>query len=73
MPAQTFTVSGMTCGHCAESVSEELSVLPGVTQVEVAVESGRVTVLSDNGLTEQVATAAIGEAGYVIAEWPSTN
>ena len=27
----TGTVSGMTCGHCVASVTEELQELPGVT------------------------------------------
>ncbi|MBP0644918.1 heavy-metal-associated domain-containing protein, partial [Mycobacterium tuberculosis] len=35
----TFTVSGMTCGHCVASVEEEVSGIPGVQSVEVDLES----------------------------------
>ena len=31
----TVNVSGMTCGHCVSSVTEELSEIPGVTSVDV--------------------------------------
>ena len=31
----TYTVTGMTCGHCAASVTEEISELAGVEDVAV--------------------------------------
>ena len=43
MAETTYTVEGMTCGHCATSVREEVSELEGVRSVDVDVESGRVT------------------------------
>ncbi|MBB5154584.1 heavy-metal-associated domain-containing protein [Saccharopolyspora phatthalungensis] len=73
MSSQTFTVSGMTCGHCAKSVTEELSGLPGVTDVQVAVESGQVSVISDRELGRDAVSAAITEAGYTISQWPGAN
>ncbi|MEV0698826.1 heavy-metal-associated domain-containing protein [Saccharopolyspora sp. NPDC050389] len=73
MSNQTFTVGGMTCGHCAKSVTEELSDLPGVSDVQVSVESGQVSVTSDQQLTLEAVTAAITEAGYTITDWPSAN
>lgn len=70
MPTQTFTVSGMTCEHCARSVTEEVSELGGVSNVDVSVETGQVTVISDREVDEASATAAVSEAGYTISSWP---
>jgi copper chaperone CopZ len=47
MSTETYTVTGMTCGHCVSSVTEEVGGLPGVSDVQVELESGRVTVTSD--------------------------
>ncbi|WP_435123871.1 heavy-metal-associated domain-containing protein [Micromonospora tulbaghiae] len=60
----TYQVSGMTCGHCVNSVSTELSALPGVTHVKVDLASGRVTVTSQNPLDADAVRAAVDEAGY---------
>ena len=43
MTTETYTVTGMTCGHCVSSVTEEVSELPGVSDVQVDLESGRLT------------------------------
>ncbi|MFE0022401.1 heavy-metal-associated domain-containing protein [Amycolatopsis sp. NPDC059021] len=59
-----YTVSGMSCGHCAQSVTEELTELPGVAGVDVDVASGRVTVRSAAPLAADLVSAAITEAGY---------
>ncbi|WP_370966754.1 heavy-metal-associated domain-containing protein [Amycolatopsis sp. cg9] len=64
MTEATYTVEGMTCGHCATSVREEVSELSGVRQVDVDVESGRVIVTSDTPLTAEAVSAAVTEAGY---------
>jgi copper ion binding protein len=64
MAEASYTVEGMTCGHCATSVREEVSELKGVRQVDVDVESGRVTVTSDTPLTTDAVAAAVTEAGY---------
>ncbi|MCZ7472917.1 MULTISPECIES: heavy-metal-associated domain-containing protein [unclassified Micromonospora] len=60
----TYQVSGMTCGHCVNSVSTELSALPGVTDVQVDLAGGRVTVTSQNPLDVDAVRAAVDEAGY---------
>ncbi|MEU8089856.1 heavy metal-associated domain-containing protein [Micromonospora sp. WMMC264] len=60
----TYQVSGMTCGHCVNSVSTELSALPGVTGVRVDLATGRVTVTSQNPLDTDTVRAAVDEAGY---------
>ena len=60
----TYTVAGMSCGHCVAAVTEELTKLPGVTDVDVALDAGRVTVESDTPLDADAVRAAIDEAGY---------
>lgn len=63
---QTFRATGLTCGHCAHAVSEELGAVPGVDAVEVEVVSGgqsivRVSTSRELGVDE--VTAALAEAG----------
>lgn len=63
--ASTYTVTGMTCGHCAASVREEIEEISGVTAVEVDHTSGAVVVTGDGFTDEQIA-AAVTEAGYTL-------
>jgi copper chaperone len=60
----TYTVQGMTCGHCVASVKEEVSGIDGVSDVAVELESGAVTVTSESPLDAAVVKAAVEEAGY---------
>ena len=66
MTENTYTVTGMTCAHCAAAVTEEVSALPGVEGVEVSVAAGTVLVRGDGVSDEQVRTA-VDEAGYAVA------
>lgn len=68
MAEKFFTVSGMTCGHCAASVTEEVVAVPGVTEVDVDVRSGLVTVRGDSVDDDAAVRAAITGAGYEVAE-----
>ena len=63
---ETFSVVGMTCDHCARSVSAEVGALAGVTEVHVDLPSGQVTVTSEGLATSQV-RGAVEEAGYQLA------
>ena len=60
----TFSVRGMTCGHCVAAVTEELSALDGVTDVAVDLPGGAVTVASTAPLDREAVRAAVDEAGY---------
>lgn len=62
-----YTVTGMTCGHCVQAVTDEISELPGVQSVDVKLETGAVTVVSDEPLMQDAVAAAVDEAGYVLA------
>ncbi|MEU6790671.1 copper ion binding protein [Nonomuraea wenchangensis] len=63
----TYTVKGMTCGHCVSSVKEEVGEIAGVTSVEVELESGLLTVSSDEPVEQARIAAAVEEAGYELA------
>jgi copper chaperone CopZ len=56
----------MTCSHCVNAVQTEVGQLPGVTQVEVDLGSGAVTVTSEAPLDEAAVRAAVDEAGYTL-------
>lgn len=67
MATTTVTVTGMTCGHCAASVREELGEIPGVQAVEVDVASGAVTIDSVAPVDADAIRSAVEEAGYRLA------
>ena len=62
---RTYSVAGMTCGHCVLSVREEVAAIPGVTGVDVGLASGRLTVTGERFGDDAVA-AAVAEAGYEV-------
>ncbi len=62
----TWTVTGMTCGHCVASVTEEIGEIAGVEQVDVVLETGVVTVTSETALDRATVEAAVTEAGYAL-------
>jgi copper chaperone CopZ len=64
----TYTVSGMTCAHCVQAVTGELTSLPGVADVQVDLGSGAVTVTSATPLADDDVRAAVDEAGYELAD-----
>lgn len=62
-------VSGMTCGHCVSSVSEELESLNGVENVAVDLNPGglsTVTITSTKELSASEIGEAVAEAGYLV-------
>ena len=63
----TYTVTGMTCGHCASSVTEQIQDLPGVAHVDVVIETGAVTVTSADPVDRGAVQTAVEKAGYQLA------
>ena len=61
---ETFTVVGMTCGHCVQAVTDELSKLDGVSRVDVDLASGDAIIEIAAPLDPADVAAAINEAGY---------
>jgi copper chaperone len=67
MTTTTYSVAGMTCGHCTSAVTEELTKLPGVQQVSIELVAGgtsAVHVTSESTLDESQVREAVDEAGY---------
>jgi copper chaperone CopZ len=62
----TYSVPGVSCGHCRAAITEEVSSVAGVESVDVDLDDKRVTVRGD-GLDDAAVRAAIDEAGYDIA------
>lgn len=67
MNTVTVTVTGMTCGHCASSVREEVGNIPDVTAVDVDLTSGEVIIESDGPIDPNAINDAVVEAGYQLA------
>jgi copper chaperone len=61
----TFTVPGMTCGHCEAAVTSEVTAVAGVTEVNVDLETKLVTVYGED-LNQELLIAAIDEAGFEV-------
>lgn len=66
MSTLTFTVPGMTCGHCKAAIEGEVTKVVGVTAVAVDLETKVVTVDGD-GLDTASIVAAIDEAGFEVS------
>jgi copper chaperone CopZ len=62
-----YTVTGMSCGHCADAVTGAIGGLTGVEHVSVEVDSGQVTVRSADPLPIESVRAAVDDAGYRLA------
>ncbi|MFE1029890.1 heavy-metal-associated domain-containing protein [Streptomyces sp. NPDC058818] len=60
----TYVVEGMVCGHCATSVTEAITGLDGVRDVNVDVQSGQVSVSSERELEETALARALDDIGY---------
>jgi copper chaperone CopZ len=57
----------MTCAHCVGAVRDEVSRIPGVTDVAVELSTGAVTVTSDMPIDLEAVRASVDEAGYELA------
>ena len=59
METTTLNISGMTCGHCVASVTEELKALDGVSEVSVDLNAGGVSTAT---VTSKAIIAAVKNA-----------
>ncbi len=65
MSTKDYTVTGMTCGHCVQAVTQEVQAVAGVEAVEVDLGTGRLSV-SGEGFADAAIAAAVDEAGYAL-------
>jgi copper chaperone len=66
----TYRVTGMTCDHCVRAVTDEVSAIPGVRDVDVDLVAGgesTVRVVSEDALPDDTVREAVDEAGYQLA------
>ncbi len=63
---QTIFVNGMTCGHCVNSVTQELSKINGVKKVDIDLNTGKVEIDTNEKISRLKLEEAIEEAGYEI-------
>lgn len=62
-----YQVTGMTCGHCAGSLTKAVSALPQVDDVQINLAAGGVsTVTVTGGAPSEAVRRAIEEAGYTV-------
>ncbi len=59
-----YTVPSMSCQHCVNAITGEVSAVDGVRQVRIDLGSKRVTVDADERVTDDIIVEAIHEAGY---------
>jgi len=64
MTTTVFSVPGMTCGHCKQAVTTEVGKIAGVSDVDVDLDSKKVTVTSSQPLSWSVLASAVDEAGF---------
>jgi copper chaperone len=62
----TYSVPGISCGHCRVAITGEVGRLPGVSSVEVDLDAKRVTVTGP-AIDDSAVRTAIDDAGYDIA------
>lgn len=67
MTVQTYTVEGMTCGHCAAAVTREVGAIPGVAEARVDVSAKTLAVDATADVSDALVAAAVHEAGYTLA------
>ena len=60
----TYSVPGMSCGHCVEAITGEVGKVDGVTDVSIDLDAKLVTVA---GGDHDAIVAAIDEAGFDVA------
>lgn len=68
MERRTFTVSGMACSGCEETVANALRTLPSVRRVEADHESDAVEVVAGDDVTDADLEAALRDAGYEVQQ-----
>lgn len=64
MTESVYTVQGMTCGHCVNAVTEEVSAIDGVQSVDVDLATGSLKVTSAAPVSTVDVKDAVAEAGY---------
>lgn len=65
MSTRVYTITGMTCGHCVSSITEQVRRVAGVSGVSVDLTQATATVQGE-GFADEAVRAAVAEAGYTL-------
>ncbi len=65
MTTRTYSVPGISCGHCKSAIEGELAPLDGVESALVDIDAKTVTVVGE--ISEADVRTAVDEAGYEVA------
>ncbi|MBW2433261.1 MAG: heavy-metal-associated domain-containing protein [Deltaproteobacteria bacterium] len=67
MEKKSFSIPGISCGHCVNAIKTELSELEGVTKVEGDIEGKRIKVEWDTPASEDTIKNKLAEINYPAA------
>ncbi|MFE5813917.1 heavy-metal-associated domain-containing protein [Streptomyces sp. NPDC056479] len=64
MATTTYAVAGMSCAHCRATLTKVIGELDGVTEVDVDLATGQVTVTSATAPDDVLIAEVVDDAGY---------
>jgi copper chaperone len=68
MSEHTYTIKGMSCGGCVNSLTRVLKSVPGIEPIKIEVGKAELRI-DDAKVTSQTVKDAVGRAGFeVVAE-----
>ena len=64
MTTTKYQVTGMTCAHCEGAITQEVSQIAGVGNIDISAATGILVLTSTGELDDAQVLAAVEEAGY---------
>ena len=68
MKETILIVNGMMCGGCENRVKNAIKNIEGVENVTADHNTGKVTVISDNEVSEEIIKEALEDIGYEVVK-----
>ena len=66
MSTSVYTVQGMTCSGCVNKVINAVTAVDGVSDVDVDIATGELTVISDEPIDSEAIRKTIADVGYSV-------
>ncbi len=63
---KSFSINGMTCGHCSMRVTNALEGIDGVSSADVSHENGTAALELTKDIDISLLKGAVDEAGYTL-------
>jgi copper chaperone len=67
MASRTYSVDGMSCLHCVNAITGEVTKVGGIANVAVDL-AGKTVTVSGESVDDSAIRAAIDEAGYTVVD-----